>query len=158
MSPKLQLLAKRMKLPPMGEQAPAPETSGLGAAIEQLIQRKVDAAVEEQQLHSPKVERLLNQMNKPAPTTDFKQLPPLQRTAPIKNFDMTIHRDAANRILWAQCGNVKFEAVRDGAGCLIGTRQIHESPVLPALDIPFKVEAREYDPGTPRKIYGNNPE
>ncbi|POA78010.1 hypothetical protein [Pseudomonas sp. DP16D-R1] len=144
MSPKLAILQRRMNFQP--EQAPVPEGGhGLGVAIEQLIADEVSRRVGEAMQQSPKVQRLLDDFNRPKLVTDFKQLPPVQKTAPAKNMSALIHRDGAGLARWIEVNGVKFEAMRDATGSLLGMRQVDEIPVLPALDIPFKPEAREYN-------------
>lgn len=154
-SPKLAQLERKLGLHrQVPERIPVPaDSSGLGAAIEQLIADRVEEALakeREQQRRSPKVERLMQSFNTPAPVTDYKQLPPIQKTAPAKNLSAQLHRDGAGTVRWMEINGVKFEALRDGAGLLIGARQIDESPVLPMPGIPHKTEARKYNPGDPR--------
>lgn len=149
MSPKLAILERKMARQ-SSAQAPAPEGGhGLGAAIEKLIadevERRVGEAVE--QRPSPRVRRLFNA---PAPVSDYRELPPVAKTAPKKSLNMLIHRDAAGQILWAEMDGMKVELVRDGAGRAIAMREITESPVLPPLDIADKTKARQYQPGETR--------
>ncbi|WP_448145380.1 hypothetical protein [Pseudomonas silesiensis] len=151
-SPKLEILARQMRRHSQPERVPAPE-SGLGAAIEQLVQQAVQEQVAdaiEQRKPPARVQRLLDQFDKPAPVTDFKQLPVVAKTAPPKNLSAQILRDGAGLVRWVQIGDRKFEAIRDGAGVLIGMKQVEESPVLPPPDIAVKSEARQYRAPAPR--------
>jgi hypothetical protein len=152
MNHKLSALARRMNLTPEKIPAPAPE-SGLGAQIEQLIaqavEERVSSALDERQ-QPAHVQRLLDRQFKPPMPTDYRELPVTPKTAPAKNQTMLIHRDAAGAIAWAECGGMKFKTVRDGTGRIIAIEPVDESPVLPALDVPYKASAREYNPGTPR--------
>lgn len=136
------------------EQAPAPETSDLGAAIEALIQQRVDEALaKEREQHPPP--RVRNLFNAPEPYTDFKQIPATQRPAAKPTEYETIwHRDGAGRVLWCETidsNGKRFvtKVERDGAGAIIRARTTppDESPVLPALDIDYKAGAREYKDG-----------
>lgn len=136
------------------EKAPAPAPdSGLGAAIDTLIQQRVDEALAgERERHAAQIRQLTEQIkNQPQ-----RQLPPAPRT-PAEPLTMLVHRDGADKVLWLECSDgTKAEVVRDGAGNMIAMREITESPVLPKLDIPFKGEARQYR--MPRKLYGNDSE
>lgn len=102
--------------------------------------------------------RVRQLFNAPEPVTDYRDLAPVPRTpAPKKPLNMLIHRDGADKILWCEMSDgAKFELIRDRAGKTIAMKEITESPVLPALDVPYKAAAREYQPGTPRKLYGND--
>lgn len=146
MNPKLAALHRKLNLQP--DKAPAPE-SGLGAQIEALVadavQMQVADAIERKQ--PARMQRLLDDFNRPKPTTDYRQLPLVQKTAPAKNMSAQIMRDGAGLARWVQIGDCKFEALRDSNNMLVGMRQLDENPVLPALDIPFKAEAREYQEG-----------
>src|SRR3990167_603212 len=114
-SPKLQILARQMARHQQPERAPAPE-SGLGAAIEQLVQQAVQEQVAdaiEQRKPPAHVRRLMDDFNKPAPITDYRELPPVARTAPKKPLNMQLHRDGSGVIRWMECNGVKFKAIRD---------------------------------------------
>lgn len=153
MSPKLELIARRMKLPPSG--VPAPDTSsGLGQAIESMIADEVERRVGEAVDRRPPshAQQLLDrQFNRPAvPISDYRDLPPVPKTAPKKNLDAVFHRDGAGKVRWVEINGVKFEALRDRAGVLLGMKEITASPVPPPPDIAAKTEARQYQPGKPR--------
>ncbi|WP_095195873.1 hypothetical protein [Pseudomonas sp. Irchel 3A7] len=135
-------------------QAPAPEGHGLGAAIEKIIADEVERRVAEAMQERKPIRQMFNA---PKPYTDFEQLPPVAKTRPPKNIGVQVFRDGAGLMRWLTVGDVKFEIQRDGADRIVGMRQVDESPVLPALDIAVKTEAR-YNPGVPRKLYGNTPE
>lgn len=158
-SPTLRLLERKM----LRRQTPAPAPEGghgLGAAIEKLIsdeiERRVGEAMDERAKQPQHVRDLFRA---PEPYTDYRQLPPVPRAQHKKPLNMLIHRDAAGLVLWCEMDDgTKVEMVRDGAGEAIAMREITESPVLPALDVPYKAEARQYQPGVPRKLFGNTPE
>ncbi|WP_433737439.1 hypothetical protein [Pseudomonas putida] len=158
MSPKLKLLQRQMERQTPERIPVAPASNDLAAAIERLVQERVDAALEQQPVKPPPhVRRLMDDFNRPEPVSDYRQLPAVQKTAPKNPLSMIIHRDGADKILWVETSDgLKVEMVRDGAGKAIAMREITESPVLPELDIAYKTEAREYQPGTPRKLYGND--
>jgi hypothetical protein len=138
------------------EKIPAPE-SGLGAAIERMVQERVDQAVEEQPV-SAHVQRLLDrQFYKPPMPTDYRQIAPVQK--PDKKpaeYETTWHRDGAGRIAWAEtvANGVRFvtKVERDGGGNIVRCKTTAggESPVLPPPDIDPETKAREYNPGVPR--------
>lgn len=162
-SPRLKILERKLGLvpkqyPPMSpgmeriarqldrqtpEKAPVP-TGDIGLMIEQMIEEKVQERIGE----ALQQQRQQLMLNKPVPATAFP--PPVVKTAPAKTPDVLLHRDAAGTVQWVEMGSVKLKALRDGAGALIGMRQVDESPVLPPPDIPFKGESRKYDPGTER--------
>lgn len=152
-SPKLQMLERQMAR--REERIPVAEPSGIGAAIEELIAGEVARKVGEVEkaANNKKLDRLFNKPERPM--TDFKQLPPTPRTPfPTAPMEAWVHRDGANKIVWAEMINngrtVKVKIIRDGAGLMIGCKEISESPVLPAPDIEFKADARQYKPGEPR--------
>lgn len=155
MSPKLALIARRMQRQ-TPEKIPAP-TDDLTAAIQRLVDERVEQALEQQPVKQPAhVRRLMDQFNAPAPVTDYHQLPPVPRAQPKKPFNMLLHRDAVGQILWCEMPDgTKVEVVRDGAGEAIALREITESPVMPALDIAYKAEARAYQPRV-RKLFVND--
>jgi hypothetical protein len=142
------------------EKIPAPASDDLAAAIERLVQERVDQALEQQPVKQPAhVQRLLDrQFAKPPMPTDYRQLPPTQK--PDKKpaeFTTIWHRDGAGQLLWSETiadDGRRFitKVERDGAGAIVRckTTPPDESPVLPALDIDYKAKARKYDPGEPR--------
>lgn len=153
MSPKLALLQRQLKIQPStAEKIPAPDT-GLGAAIDamvqQAVQQQVAEALERQQVRSPHVRRLEDALNKPT-FTGYRQIPPTPKAPTAKNLSAQLHRDGAGVTRWISIGNLKFEVQRDGADRVIGMRQVDESPVLPQPNIEFNAKAREYNEGTPR--------
>lgn len=150
-SPRLKILERQMlrKTP----ERPAPvETSGLGAAIEQLIADEVERRVGEA-MERKAPARVRNLFNAPE-YTDFKQIPPTPKARPEGPVSTAYHRDGAGKILWAETifpggETLKTEYVRDGAGVVIATRTSPggESPVLPELPVPYLAAAREYKDG-----------
>ncbi|MNJ31091.1 hypothetical protein D3C77_257150 [compost metagenome] len=143
MTPKMQLIARKMERQQQ-VQAPVPEGYGVGDAIERFItdevERRVGAALREQ--------AQMLEAARPKPViSDYRDLPPVQRTRAPKNLSSQVFRDGAGLARWIQVGNLKMEILRDASGRATGMRQVDESPVLPALDIPYKTAAREYDPG-----------
>ncbi len=177
MSAKLKLLEKKLGLvpktyPPMSQgmerlarqterHAPVPDQapSDLGEALDALIQQRVDEALAvERERHAIQLQQLREQINRQAVNQPAKKPPPA--------FETVWHRDGAGKLLWAETtvesdGRRFISKVeRDAAGAVVRmhTAPTGESPVLPALDVPYKVEARQYQPGTPRKLYGNDQE
>lgn len=134
-----------------------PETGSLGAAIDAMVQEEIARKVGESMEKTATDRKLDRLFNKPErPVSDFKQLPPTPRTPfPTAPAEAWVHRDGANKIVWTEMTHngktTKFKIIRDGAGLMIGCKEISESPVLPAPDIEFKADAREYHPGVPRK-------
>ncbi|SDO20179.1 hypothetical protein SAMN04489798_2308 [Pseudomonas arsenicoxydans] len=150
MNPRLQLLQRRMERQ-NPEQPQAPEGHGLGAAIEKLIADEVERRVGEAVERSPKVDRLMQGLNKPKPVSDYRQLDPVPKpVAPAKNRDIKFFRDGAGQVQWAQIGDVKLQVQRDGAGVVIGMQEVTESPILPAPPIPYMDAARAYHDGESR--------
>jgi hypothetical protein len=139
------------------ERIPAAPADDLAAAIERLVQERVDQAVEEQPV-SAHVQRLLDrQFYKPPMPTSFRQIEPVQK--PDKKpaeYETTWFRDGAGKISWCEtiANGVRFKTVveRDGGGNIVRTKTTAggESPVLPPPDIDPETKAREYNPGEPR--------
>lgn len=147
MNAKLSLLQRRMDRQSL-EQAPAPASDDLAAAIERLIEQRVDQAMEQRPVKTPAhLQRIRDQFDAPKPYTDFKQLPPVAKAPAPKAMEMRLHRDGAGVVRWMEINGVKIEALRDRAGVLLGARQVDESPVLPPLDIADKAQARKYKEG-----------
>lgn len=146
MNPKLAILQRQM-LRKMPEQPTAPASDDLAAAIERVVQERVEVALEQQRKPPAHVQRIRDQFNAPAPVTDYRQLPPTPRTAPAKNMNVQVFRDGAGLMRWITVNDAKFEIQRDGADRIVGMRQVDESPVLPALDIAVKAESRKYKEG-----------
>lgn len=96
MSSKLALIARRMNLQ-SPEKAPAPADDDLSAAIQRLVDQRIEAA---QQQPSPHVQRLLDQQFKPKTTyTDFAQIPSTPRPKTPPNFEAVVsQRDQFGRI------------------------------------------------------------
>lgn len=150
MNAKLSLLQMRMDRQSPGS-SPTPASDDLAAAIERLIEQRVDDAVAQAKPPAHVQQLLDRQFSKPAaPCTEYRQLPAIPTAAPKKPMRMLWHRDGAGRVLWVEFDGVKLEVMRDAAGLILGARQIDESPVLPALDIAHKAAARQYKPGEPR--------
>lgn len=150
-SAKMQAIERKLGVQRTPEKMPAPADDDLGVALQRLVDQRVKEALEQQQpVKQPAhVQRLMQSFNAPAPTTDFRQLPTVPKTAPAKNLSAQLIRDGAGLTRWIQIGNLKFEVQRDGADKVIGMHQVDESPVLPQPDIP-KAEARKYNEGEPR--------
>lgn len=93
-SPKMKILERQFaRANP--EKAPAPET-GLGAAIEQMIDQAVEQRVEAaQQKPSAHVQRLLDQQFKPPPV--IREIPPAPKTPKVIE-SVVSQRDALGRI------------------------------------------------------------
>lgn len=151
MNPRLQQIARQLdRSKQAAEKAPASDLGdAIGQLIEQAVQERVSQALERQQ---PTGLRLRQIFNAPPARTDFAQVPEPQRTPlPTKAIPpMTLHRDGDGRAAWVEIGGVKMEVIRNDLGRIIGMRQRDESPVLPALEIPFKADARQYNPGEPQ--------
>lgn len=96
MSPKLQLLERKFARQ-NPERIPAPASDDLAAAIERLVQERVQEA---QQKPSQHIQRLLDQQFKPKTTyTDFKQIPETPKPKTPTAFESVVsQRDAFGRI------------------------------------------------------------
>lgn len=151
MTPRLQLIARQMDRREQ-QQAPAPEVpSGIGGAIEAMIEQ----AVEERVQAALAEQRRQLEISRLQPTyTDFKDLPPVPKTAAPKAIEATIQRDGAGLARSVTINGVRYLAQRDGAGQLV--RMVSEDqasevsynglPVAPAVL------------NRPRKLYGSDPE
>ena len=141
-SPRLQILQRQMARQ-SPEKIPAPDTSGLGAAIEQMIQATVEERVkeslEQQQPRSPRVRELMRQFDAPVPT---KQIPPTPRAIQPKAMELSFQRDELGRINLVNMGNTQFRVQRNELGEIVRLVPADIAPVLPAIEPPF--------PGAPR--------
>lgn len=153
-SSKMRVLERQMTR--REERITAPDTSGgIGGVIEQLIADEVANRVGEavEKTNNQRLDRLFKP---PAPKyTSFDQIPPTPRAPkPRTPLSSKIYRDGANKMTLVEingpAGIAKYKAVRDGAGILLGWEEVEVSPVLPALDIDYKGEARKFQPGTAR--------
>ena len=148
MSPKLQLLARRMNLSAPAEKEQAPDT-GIGAAIESMIQQAVEERVEKAQ--STHVKRLLDQQfNKPAPVTDYRQLPTPPRAIAPKALEFQLQRDELGRINVVNAGNMQWRVQRNELGEIVRLIPSDIAPMPPAI------EPAEINQMRPRKLYGND--
>lgn len=98
-SPRLKILERQM-LRKMPEQAPVPASDDLAAAIERVVQQRVEAALEQRPVKPPShVQRIRDQFDAPAPYTDFKQIPPTPKPRRPPVFEtMVSARDHLGRI------------------------------------------------------------
>lgn len=153
MSPKLALIARRMNLSTPAEKEQAPDT-GIGAAIESMIQQAVEEKVAAAQ--SSHVKRLLDQQfNKPVPVTDYRELPPVQKTpAPKKGLQATIQRDGAGLARAVVINGQRFLVQRDSTGQILG--MVSEDLVSEVRYDGKPVPPAEINQMRPRKLYGND--
>lgn len=148
-SPRLKILERQM-LRKTPEQAPAPEGGhGLGAAIEKLIADEVERRVGEAVERKPPP-RVRDLFKAPAPVSDYRQLPPVQRAVAPKAMDITFQRDELRRIAVVDMGDMQFRVQRGAHGEIVRLVPIADAPMPPAVEPPFKAEARKYNPGEPR--------
>ncbi|WP_420170646.1 hypothetical protein ACN99C_11670 [Pseudomonas alloputida] len=134
MTPRLQLIARQMNRREQ-QQAPAPvETSGLGAALEHVIneavEQRVAAALQEQ--------RKQLEFNKPKPVTDYRDLPPVPRTQTPKAMECQLYRDELRRVNRISIGTMEFVVQRNEVGQVV--RMVPADiaplpPVVPPADI-----------------------
>lgn len=148
MNPKLAILNRRLNLTP--DKAPAPESHGLGIAIEQLIADEVGRRVDEAVKQSPRAQRLLDDFNKHKPVTDYRQLPPVARTPAPKAMEIQFMRDQLGRICMIDMGDVQFRVQRNPDGQIVRMVPADIVPMPPAIEPPYLAEARKYNPGEPR--------
>lgn len=120
MSLKLALIARRMNLQ-TPERIPAPADDDLTAAIQRLIDQRVSEALEEQRpVKQPAhVRRLMDDFNRPEPTTDFRQIPPTPRTQPLKAMEFQFQRDELGRVAVVNAGNMQFRVQRNELGQIV---------------------------------------
>ncbi|UVJ46210.1 hypothetical protein NVV94_12120 [Pseudomonas sp. LS1212] len=116
------------------DKAPDPvDVSGLGTAIQQLIDASVAERIakelERQREQSSHTERMMREFNAPAP------LPPTPANAgagPRLVPEMQFVRDSAGQIFQVKYNNgAVLQAVRDGAGKVIGMKEIRPPTVPP---------------------------
>lgn len=160
MTPQLALIARKMERK-SSQKAPAPAASGLGEAFDALLQHRIDEALAvERERHSAEIQRLTAQLQQQP-----QQLPPAKK--PSVPMTTTLHRDHLGRLLWSETAmegkDVKFitEVARDELGGILSSRTFPipanatYKPGKPGR-LP-QAEARQYQPGVPRKLYGNDP-
>ncbi|HBM65943.1 MAG TPA: hypothetical protein DD418_20900 [Pseudomonas sp.] len=135
MNSRLSLIARQVERREQ-QQAPAPvESSGLGAALEQVINEAVEARV---QAALQEQKRQL-EFSKPKPTyTDFKDLPPVHRAAAPRAMEVQLMRDELRRVNKITVGNLEFYVQRNELGQIV--RFVPEGtvplpPAVPPADI-----------------------
>jgi hypothetical protein len=148
-SPKLAILQRQMERR-TPERIPAP-ADDLTAAIQQLIDQRVDQAMEEQPAPAH-VQRMLDrQFNKPAHMpTDYRELPAVAKTPAPKMREIQFQRDELGRVVTVSCGTLEFHVQRNPLGKIVRMVPSDIAPPPTAIEPPFKAEAREYNPGVPR--------
>lgn len=153
MSPKLALIARQFARS-NPEKKPEPEAHGLGAAIEKLIadevERRVGEVMTERTKEPAHVRRLMDDFNRPAPVTDYRQLPAVPHKQPMKAMDITFQRDELRRIAVVDMGSMQFRVQRGALGEIVRMVPIADAPMPPAIEPPLKASARQYNPGEPR--------
>ena len=150
-SPKLEILARQMARN-QPERVPAPE-SGLGAAIEQLVQQAVQEQVAdaiEQRKPPAHVRRLMDDFNKPEPTTDFRQIPPTPKAPVPKALEFQFGRDELGRINRVDEGGMQWYAQRNELGQITRMVPTDLVPPPPAIEPPALAASRAYQPPAPR--------
>lgn len=134
-SPKLQQLERKLGRSQV-PQPVSPTGSGLGDAIERLLQAEVEKQVSEQMdkrpsTPSPRLRRMLDGMNRPEPerwtpaADTFDAPTPAERmnVKPPKAIDVQFTRGADDRINTVHIGNKTMRVQRDGAGRIVGMRE-----------------------------------
>lgn len=129
MTPKLRLMARQVERREQQAPAPTPETSGIGGAIEAMIEQavedRVQAAIAEQ--------RRQLEFNKPAPVTDYRQLPPVPRTRVPKAMEVQLMRDELRRVSRIIVGNLEFVVQRNELGQVVRMVPADTAPMPPAV-------------------------
>lgn len=129
MTPRLQLIARQMDRREQ-QQAPAPvETSGIGGAIENMIEQ----AVEERVAAALAEQRRLLEISRPAPVTDFKQLPPIPQTRAPKAMEVQLMRDELRRVNKITVGTMEFVVQRNELGQVVRMVPADIAPMPPAV-------------------------
>ncbi|MDH0707035.1 hypothetical protein N5D53_10955 [Pseudomonas sp. GD03862] len=128
MNSKLSLIARQVERREQ-QQAPAPvETSGIGGAIEAVIERMVEervaAALAEQ--------RRQLEFNKPKPVTDYRDLPPIPRTRAPKSMECQLYRDELRRVNRISIGTMEFVVQRNEVGQVVRMVPADIAPLPPA--------------------------
>lgn len=132
-SPKLQQLERkfgRSQVP----QPVSPTGSGLGDAIERLLQAEVEKQVAEQMDKQPKAPRLRRMLDgfdrqpaerwTPAADTFDEPTPAIrQNVKPPKAIDVQFTRGGDDRINTVHVGDKTLKVMRDGAGRIVGMRE-----------------------------------
>lgn len=151
MNSRLSLIAKQVERREQ-QQAQAPvETSGIGGAIEAVIERMVEERVA--QALAAQKQMLAEQQPKPR-FDDFRQIPPTPRTVTPKPMQATIQRDGAGVARALVINGQRLLLQRDAAGQLVGFVDEKQASEVRYDDqsVPPAVLNR------PRGPYGNDPE
>lgn len=147
-SPKLQIIARQMA---RNQPERAPASDDLAAAIERLVQERVDQAMEQQPAKPPAhVRRLMDDFNKPEPTTDFRQIPPTPKAPVPKALEFQFGRDELGRINRVDVGGMQWYAQRNELGQIVRMVPADLVPPPPAIEPPALAASRAYHPGEPR--------
>lgn len=121
MSTKLALIARRINLQNPEKIPVAPASDDLAAAIERLVQERVEAELARQPVKQPAhVQQLLDrQFNKPSMPTDYRELPPVQKTPAPKAMEVQFQRDELGRIALVDMGTVQWRVQRNEVGQIV---------------------------------------
>ncbi|WP_141234423.1 hypothetical protein [Pseudomonas sp. Irchel s3b6] len=149
-STKLKILERQMARQ-SPEKIPVPADDDLAVAIQRLVDQRVEAALEQRPVKQPAhVRRLMDDFNRPEPTTDFRQIPPTPRAVAPKAMEMSFQRDELGRINLVNAGLMQWRVQRNEVGQIVRMVPADIAPMPPAIAPPVLAEARTYDPGTSR--------
>ncbi|MDW2777440.1 hypothetical protein [Pseudomonas sp. BEA3.1] len=123
--------------------APMPQASGIGGAIEAMIEQAVEERVA--QALAAQKQMLADQQPKPR-FDDFRQIPPTPRAVTPKAREISFDRDELGRVSAAHCGNFTLYCQRDELGRIIRFVPSDTTPMPPAV-APARIN---------RKLYGND--
>jgi hypothetical protein len=151
-SPRLKILERQMTHRQIPEKVPAPAEDDLTAAIQRLVDQRVEQALEQQPVKQPAhVQRLLDQQfNKPIMPTSFRQLPTVATTPAPKATEIQFQRDELGRVNVVNAGNLQFRVQRNEVGQIVRMVPADTAPMPPGIEPPALAAARKYQPGTPR--------
>lgn len=150
-SPRLQILERRLARQ-SPEKIPAPADDDLAAAIQRLVDKRVEAALEQRPVKPPAhVQRLLDQQfEKPPMPTSFKQIPPTPKAPAPKAMEFHFQRDELGRISVINAGDRQFRVQRNELGDIVRMVPADIAPMPPAIEPPALAAAREYQPPAAR--------
>ena len=72
--------------------------------------------------------------------------------------EIQFQRDELGRINVVNAGNMQWRVQRNELGEIVRMVPADIAPSQPVVEPAELNQAREYQPGTPRKLYGNDPE
>ncbi|TDF77708.1 hypothetical protein [Pseudomonas sp. H9] len=130
MNSKLNLIARQVNRREQQAPAPAPEVSGVGSAIEAMIEQAVNERVQAQLAEQ---KRMLEAQQPKSQYTDYRQLPPLPQARAPKAVETQLMRDELGRVNKITVGTMEFYVQRNPRGQAVRVVPADTAPLPPAV-------------------------